>query len=117
MCPFGGYTDEIMLPAFYVRATPRRLTDKEAAAIPVALPPRGSPSWRWRASERGIESSSLELPAAWVPQWSRFAAGRSLGRRPGRKQRQKELVRSLGAVEALTYEEFASRDGAGRHSP
>jgi NADPH:quinone reductase-like Zn-dependent oxidoreductase len=36
-CRFGGYTDELVLPATQVRPTPRRLTDVEAAAVPVAF--------------------------------------------------------------------------------
>jgi len=110
-CRFGGYTTEIVLPAEQVRATPRRLSDVEAAAIPVAF----MTAWialvemaRVQEEDRVlIPGAAGGVGSALVQLASR--AGAQVVGLVGSVEK-KELVHSLGAGQALTYEEFAERD-------
>ncbi len=112
MCRFGGYADEIVLPAAHVRPTPRRLSDKEAAAIPVAF----ASAWialmdmaRIREGDRIlIPGAAGGLGTAMVQ--IAVKAGAQVVGLVGSSGK-KELVRSLGAAEVLTYDELQARDG------
>jgi NADPH:quinone reductase-like Zn-dependent oxidoreductase len=115
-CRFGGYATEIVLPASQVRKTPRRLSDKEAAAIPVSF----LTAWialvdmaRVREGDRvlvpgaagGVGSAMVQVAAR---------AGARVTAVVGSPEK-KEKVRALGAFQALTYEELESgRGGDGR---
>jgi synaptic vesicle membrane protein VAT-1 len=116
ICRFGGYTSEIVLPASQVRKTPRRLSDKEAAAVPVSF----LTAWvalvdlaRVRADDRvlvpgaagGVGTAMVQVAAR---------AGAQVTAVVGSADK-KEKVRALGAAYALTYEELAAgRDSGGR---
>ena len=112
MCRFGGYADEIVLPADHVRLTPRRLSDKEAASVPVAF----ASAWialvdiaRIREGDRIlIPGAAGGLGTAMVQ--IAVKAGAQVVGLVGSAGK-KELVRSLGAAEVLTYNEFSARDG------
>ncbi len=112
-CRFGGYTSEIVLPAAHVRRTPRKLSDKEAAAIPIAF----MTAWiaviemgRVREGDRllvpgaagGVGTAIVQLAAR---------AGAQVVAVVGSAQK-KEAVRALGASQAFTYSEFAARERA-----
>jgi NADPH2:quinone reductase len=113
LCRFGGYTDEIVLPAIQVRPTPRRLSDKEAAVIPVAF----ATAWvalvdmaRIREGDRILIPGAAGGVGTAMIQIATRAGAKVVGLVGS--SRKKDLVRSLGAAEALTYEEFRSRDTA-----
>jgi NADPH:quinone reductase-like Zn-dependent oxidoreductase len=106
-CRFGGYTTEIVLPAFQVRPTPRRLSDREAASIPIAF----ATAWialvemaRVREGDRvlvpgaagGVGNAMIQLAAQ---------AGAQVVAVVGNHDK-KDLVRSLGATRAITYAEL-----------
>jgi NADPH2:quinone reductase len=108
-CRFGGYTSEIVLPAPYVRRTPRKLSDKEAASIPIAF----MTAWialvemaRVREGDRvlvpgaagGVGTAIVQVAAR---------AGAEVVAVVGTSEK-KEAVRALGASQAFTYAELAS---------
>jgi NADPH:quinone reductase-like Zn-dependent oxidoreductase len=112
-CKFGGYTSEIVLPASQVRRTPRRLSDREAASIPIAF----MTAWialfemaRVREGDRvlvpgaagGVGTALVQLAAR---------AGAHVVAVVGTPDK-KETVRALGASRAFTYAELASRRNA-----
>ena len=109
-CRFGGYTSEIVLPAAQVRRTPRRLSDKEAASIPIAF----MTAWialfemaRVREGDRVlVPGAAGGVGTALVQLASR--AGAQVVAVVG-TQEKKEAVRRLGASQAFTYAEFAAR--------
>jgi len=109
VCRFGGYASEIVLPAFQVRKTPRRLSDREAAAVPVSF----LTAWialvdlaRVREGDRvlvpgaagGVGTAMVQVAAH---------AGARVTAVVGSAEK-KERVRALGAARALTYEELES---------
>jgi NADPH:quinone reductase-like Zn-dependent oxidoreductase len=106
-CRFGGYTSEIVLPALHVRRTPRKLTDKEAASIPIAF----MTAWialiemgRIREGDRllvpgaagGVGTAIVQLAAR---------SGAQVVAVVGSAEK-KEAVRALGASQAFTYAEL-----------
>ncbi len=110
-CRFGGYTSEIVLPAAHVRRTPRKLSDKEAASIPIAF----MTAWiaviemgRVREGDRllvpgaagGVGTAIVQVAAR---------AGAQVVAVVGSAQK-KEAVRALGASQAFTYDELDARD-------
>jgi NADPH:quinone reductase-like Zn-dependent oxidoreductase len=110
-CPFGGYTSEIVLPAAQVRRTPRKLSDKEAASIPIAF----MTAWvalveiaRVREGDRllvpgaagGVGMAIVQIAAR---------AGAQVVAVVGTPAK-KDAVRALGASQAYTYEELEARD-------
>ena len=110
-CRFGGYTNEIVLPAAHVRRTPRKLSDKEAASIPIAF----MTAWvalvemgRVREGDRilvpgaagGVGTAIVQVAAR---------AGAHVVAVVGTADK-KDAVRALGASQAFTYAELASRD-------
>ena len=110
-CRFGGYSSEIVLPAFQVRRTPRRLSDKEAASIPIAF----MTAWialvemaRIREGDRvlvpgaagGVGTAIVQVAAR---------AGAQVVAVVGSSEK-KESVRALGASRAFTYAELAASD-------
>ena len=112
LCRFGGYASEIVIPAVQARATPARLSDEEAASIPVCF----TAAWialmemaRVRDGDRvlvpgaagGVGSAILQLAAR---------AGAQVVGLVGSEDK-KETVRSLGASNVLTYAEFGERTG------
>ncbi len=115
ICRFGGYASEVVLPASQVRKTPRRLSDKEAAAVPVSF----LTAWialvdlaRVRADDRvlvpgaagGVGTAMVQVAAR---------AGAQVTAVVGSPEK-KDKVRALGAAQVLTYDELASgRDGGG----
>ena len=110
LCRFGGYTDEIVLSAAQVRPTPRRLSDREAAAIPVAF----ATAWialmdlaRIREGDRILIPGAAGGVGTAMVQIACKAGAYVVGLVGSNGK--KELVRSLGAAESLTYEEFRSR--------
>jgi NADPH:quinone reductase-like Zn-dependent oxidoreductase len=112
-CRFGGYTTEIVLPAVQVRRTPRKLSDKEAASIPIAF----ITAWvalmemaRVREGDRVlVPGAAGGVGTAMVQIASR--AGAHVVAVVGAAAK-KEAVRALGASQAFTYSEFAGRDRA-----
>lgn len=116
ICRFGGYASEVVLPASQVRKTPRRLSDREAAAVPVSF----LTAWialvdlaRVRADDRvlvpgaagGVGTAMVQVAAR---------AGAEVTAVVGSPEK-KEKVRALGAAKALTYEELATgRAGHGK---
>jgi NADPH:quinone reductase-like Zn-dependent oxidoreductase len=112
LCRFGGYTDEIVLPAGQVRPTPRRLSDREAAAVPVAF----ATAWialvdmaRIREGDRVLVPGAAGGVGTALVQIASCAGAQVVGLvgNAGKK----DLVRSLGASEVLTYDELQSRAG------
>jgi NADPH:quinone reductase-like Zn-dependent oxidoreductase len=112
-CRFGGYASEIVLPAAHVRRTPRKLSDKEAASIPIAF----MTAWvalmemaRVREGDRvlvpgaagGVGTAIVQLAAR---------AGAQVVAVVGSAEK-KERVRALGASQAFTYAELDARDHA-----
>jgi len=109
---FGGYATEIVVPAAFVRRTPSSMSDAEAAAIPAAF----ATAWiclmeiaRIRRGDHvlvpgaagGVGSAAVQLA---------FHAGAEVVGLVGSPEK-KELVLSLGAREALTYEEWQRSRG------
>jgi synaptic vesicle membrane protein VAT-1 len=110
-CRFGGYSSEIVLPATHVRRTPRKLSDKEAASIPVAF----MTAWivlvemaRIREDDRvlvpgaagGVGSAIVQVAAR---------AGAQVVAVVGSSEK-KETIRGLGASQVFTYAELSARD-------
>ncbi len=107
---FGGYTTEVVVPAAFVRKTPSSLTDVEAAAIPAGF----ATAWislmdmaRVRQGDRvlvpgaaGGVGTAMVLVAA--------LGGAEVVGLVGRPSK-RELVLSLGAREAVTYDEWKLR--------
>jgi len=112
-CHYGGYTSEIVLPAAHVRRTPRKLSDKEAASIPIAF------MTAWVALieiARVREGDRLLVPGAAGGVGSAIV---QLGARAGAQvvavvgsAEKKEAVRALGASQAFTYAEFEAHGRA-----
>jgi NADPH:quinone reductase-like Zn-dependent oxidoreductase len=111
-CRFGGYATEIVLPVEQCRKTPRRLSDVEAASIPVSF----MTAWialmemaRVRDGDRvlvpgaggGVGSAMVQVAAR---------AGAQVVGVVGSAQK-KEAVRGFGAAQAYTYAEFSGRNG------
>lgn len=114
-CRFGGYTDELVVPAAQVRPTPRRLSDVEAAAVPIAF------MTAWVAlveMGRVREDDKILIPGAAggvgsaLVQLAVRAGARVVGLVGS--EAKKDAVKALGAEQVHTYEEFA--DGATRGS-
>jgi NADPH:quinone reductase-like Zn-dependent oxidoreductase len=111
-CRFGGYATEIVLPVEQCRKTPRRLSDVEAASIPISF----MTAWivlmemaRVRDGDRvlvpgaggGVGSALVQVAAR---------AGAQVVGVVGSAQK-KEAVRGFGAAHAYTYAEFSGRSG------
>ena len=112
-CRYGGYSSEVVLPGAHVRRTPRKLSDKEAASIPIAF----MTAWialmemaRVREGDRvlvpgaagGVGTAIVQLAAR---------AGAQVVAVVGSAEK-KEAVRALGASQAFTYAELDVRDHA-----
>ena len=132
-CRFGGYTDEIVLPVLNCRRTPRRLSDVEAASIPVSF----MTAWialmemgRVREGDRVLVPGAAGGVGSAIVQVASHEGALVTGL-VGSPEK-KDLVRSLGAAQALTYEELGDgefdmildarggvelRDSLGRLSP
>ena len=112
-CRFGGYASEISLPAFQVRPIPRGLSFHEAASIPIAF----VTAWvalidaaRVRAGDRVLVLGAAGGVGCAMVQIAARAGARVVGLvGSGAKKR---TVRSLGAAQVFTYNEFANRSGA-----
>jgi synaptic vesicle membrane protein VAT-1 len=109
-CVFGGYATEIVLPAFQVRKTPRRLTDVEAASIPICF----MTAWmalmelaRVREGDRVLVPGAAGGVGSAMVQVAARAGAQVIGLVSGTEK--KEAVRALGAGQVFTYGEFASR--------
>jgi NADPH:quinone reductase-like Zn-dependent oxidoreductase len=112
-CRFGGYTSEIVLPASQVRRTPRRLSDKEAASIPIAF----VTAWislfemaRVREGDRVLVPGAAGGVGTALVQLAARAGAQVVG--AVGTQEKKEAVRALGASQVFTYAELASRRSA-----
>jgi len=114
---FGGYTSEIVVPAYHVRAIPKGLSFEEAAGIPVnfltawvALQEMG----RVRKGDRvlipsaagGVGSAAIQIAA----QEGAYVVG-VVG-----SPEKAECVRSLGAHEVITQEEWMYEEKAPKKS-
>ncbi len=113
-CRFGGYTDEVVVPAAQVRPTPRRLSDSEAAAVPIAF----MTAWvalmemgRVREDDRVLIPGAAGGVGSALVQMAVGAGARVVG--VVGSQAKKEAVRSLGADRVYTYDELAN-GGRGR---
>ncbi len=111
-CRFGGYTDELVVPAAQVRPTPRRLSDVEAAAIPVAF----MTAWvalvemaRVREDDRVLVPGAAGGVGCAMVQVAARAGARVVGLVGSTEK--KETVKSLGAEQVYTYAESADIDG------
>jgi NADPH:quinone reductase-like Zn-dependent oxidoreductase len=107
-CRFGGYADEVIVPAAQVRPTPRRLSDVEAAAIPVAF----MTAWialvemgRVREDDRVLVPGAAGGVGSALVQVAARAGARIVGL-VGSPEK-KESVKALGADQAFTYDEFS----------
>jgi NADPH:quinone reductase-like Zn-dependent oxidoreductase len=107
-CRFGGYTDELVLPAAQVRPTPRRLTDVEAAAVPVAF----MTAWialvemgRVRDDDTVLVPGAAGGVGSAIVQVAARAGARVTGVVGSASK--KETVKSLGAEKVFTFDEFA----------
>jgi synaptic vesicle membrane protein VAT-1 len=112
-CRFGGYSDEIVLPAWQVRPTPRRLSDEEAAAIPISF----MTAWvalitmgRIREDDRVLVPGAAGGVGSALVQLAAHAGAQVVGA-VGSPEK-KDIVRGLGAGQVLTYAELESREGA-----
>jgi synaptic vesicle membrane protein VAT-1 len=106
---FGAYADELVLPAFQVRPTPRRLSDVEAAAIPVAF----MTAWIALYEMGRVREEDLVLvpgAAGGVGSAAVQLAARAGARVVGvvGSAAKKDAVRGLGAEKVFTYEELAA---------
>jgi synaptic vesicle membrane protein VAT-1 len=114
-CRFGGYAEEVVVPADQVRRTPPHLSDVEAASIPVNF----TTAWvaltdmaRVRRGDAvlvpgaagGVGVAAVQLAAA---------AGARVTALAGTPEKA-ALALSLGAAEAFTYEEWGRRGRAER---
>jgi NADPH:quinone reductase-like Zn-dependent oxidoreductase len=114
---FGGYTTEIVLPAFQVRKIPNKLTDIEAAAIPVnfltawvALQDMG----RVRKGDRVLVQSAAGGVGVAAVQIAAQMGAHVVGLVGSAAK--SEVVKSLGAAEVITtadWESASDRDTAG----
>lgn len=102
---FGGYTNEIVLPAYQVRKTPKNLSDIEAAAIPVNF----LTAWialndmaRVRKGDRVLVMSAAGGVGVAAIQIAAHAGAHVVGI-VGTENKAK-VVRSLGASETITQE-------------
>jgi NADPH:quinone reductase-like Zn-dependent oxidoreductase len=109
---FGGYTTEIVVPAAFVRKTPSFLSDAEAAAIPTAF----VTAWislmemaRVRAGDRVLVPGAAGGVGSAAVQVAVHAGAEVVGLVGGSAK--KDFVLSLGAREALTYEEWKRGEG------
>jgi NADPH:quinone reductase-like Zn-dependent oxidoreductase len=115
MCRFGGYTDEIVVPAVQVRPTPRRLSDVEAASIPLAF----MTAWialmemgRVREDDRVLVPGAAGGVGSALVQVASRAGARVVGLVGSAEK--KDAVRALGAEHVHTYREMADGKGRGR---
>ena len=106
-CRFGGYTTEIILPEHQVRKIPEYLSDIEAAAIPVNF----LTAWvalqemsRVRKGDRVLIQSAAGGVGVAAVQIAKQAGAHVVGI-VGSPQK-KEAVRSLGAAEVITQQEW-----------
>jgi 2-desacetyl-2-hydroxyethyl bacteriochlorophyllide A dehydrogenase len=104
---FGGYTSEIILSEYQLRIIPDRLSDVEAAAIPVnfltawvALHEMG----RVRKGDRVLVQSAAGGVGVAATQIAAQVGAKVVGLVGSDSK--KETVKSLGASEVLTYEEW-----------
>jgi NADPH:quinone reductase-like Zn-dependent oxidoreductase len=111
-CRFGGYADEMVLPVRNCRKTPRRLSDVEAASIPVSF------MTAWIAlmeMARVREGDRVLVPGAAGGVGSAIVqvAARSGAQVTGvvGSSEKKDVARALGAAHAFTYDEFEGRNG------
>jgi NADPH:quinone reductase-like Zn-dependent oxidoreductase len=107
---FGGYATEIVVPAAFVRKTPSSLSDVEAAAIPAGF----ATAWislmdmaRVRPGDRVLVPGAAGGVGTAMVQVAVQAGAEVVGLvgSPSKK----ELVLSLGAREALTYDDWTRR--------
>jgi NADPH:quinone reductase-like Zn-dependent oxidoreductase len=112
MCRFGGYATEIVLPAAQVRKTPRRLTDVEAASIPVSF----TTAWialmemaRVREGDRVLVPGAAGGVGSAIVQVASRVGAQVVGLVSTAEK--KEIVHTLGAGQVHTYTEFAGRTG------
>ncbi|HYW83756.1 MAG TPA: zinc-binding dehydrogenase [Spirochaetia bacterium] len=114
-CRFGGYADEIVLPVQHCRRTPRRLSDVEAASIPVSF----MTAWialmemgRVRDGDKVLVPGAAGGVGSAIVQVAAHAGAQVTGL-VGSPEK-KDIVRSLGAAHVSTYEEFGEQDGSSR---
>ena len=112
-CRFGGYATEIVLPAAQVRKTPRRLSDVEAASIPVCF----TTAWvalmelaRVRETDRVLVSGAAGGVGGAMIQVAAHVGAQVVGLVGSAEK--KDIVRALGAGHVFTYAEFAARGDA-----
>jgi NADPH:quinone reductase-like Zn-dependent oxidoreductase len=110
---FGGYTTEIVVPAEFVRRTPASLTDAEAAAIPAAF----ATAWislmemaRVRSGDRVLVPGAAGGVGSAMVQVAVRAGAEVMGL--AGSSAKKDFVLSLGAREALTYDEWEQKKGS-----
>ncbi len=108
---FGGYTSEIVVPEYLVRRTPKGLTDVEAAAFPVnfltatvALEDMA----RVRKGDHVVIQSAAGGVGVAAVQIAAQAGAHVIGL-VGSKTKA-DVLRSLGASEVLTYDEWESEE-------
>ena len=104
---FGGYATEIVVPAAFIRKTPSSLSDVEAAAIPAAF----ATAWisltdmaRVRPGDRVLVPGAAGGVGTAAVQVAARAGAEVVGLVGSPSKR--ELVLSLGARAAFTYEEW-----------
>jgi NADPH:quinone reductase-like Zn-dependent oxidoreductase len=110
-CRFGGYSTEIVLAASQVRKTPRKLSDVEAASIPVCF----ITAWialmemaRVREGDKVLVANAAGGVGSAAIQMAALAGAQVIGLVGSADK--KETVRSLGAGQVLTYGELHSRE-------
>jgi synaptic vesicle membrane protein VAT-1 len=108
VCRFGGYADEVVVPAAQVRPTPRKLSDVEASSIPVAF----TTAWialmdmgRVREDDRVLVPGAAGGVGSALVQVAARAGARVVGLVGSAEK--KDAVRALGAEHVHTYQELA----------
>lgn len=108
-CRFGGYATEILLPEHQVRRTPMRLSDEEAAAIPVNF----MTAWialqemaRVRLGDRVLIQSAAGGVGLAAVQIAQQAGAHVVGLVGSLSKA--DVVRSFGAVDVWTNERWES---------
>jgi synaptic vesicle membrane protein VAT-1 len=110
-CRFGGYATEMVLPVRQVRKTPRKLSDVEAASIPVCF----MTAWiavmemaRVREGDKVLVPNAAGGVGSAIIQIAAETGAQVIGLVGSADK--KEAVRSLGAGQALTYGELRTRE-------
>ena len=112
-CRFGGYAAEVTIDAASARKIPPRISEVEAAAIPVNFLTAGIALWTMARVGQGdrvlIPNAAGGVGVAAV-QIAKLAGATVTG--TAGSEAKLAMIRELGASEAFTYDEFEGREPA-----